>query len=164
MTERNRNQSKSIQSAQGEILLYQSGEGRIKVECRFVEENLWLTQRLIADLYQKDPRTINEHLKNIYAEGELAPETTIRKFRIVRHEGSREVSREIEHFNLDVTLAVGYRVRSQRGTRFRQWATAGLELVSISYKLVPTSKLISAPAVNRRILGLMPEGFGDICS
>jgi hypothetical protein len=110
----------------GEIVLYQTDDGRTRVECRFADETLWLSQALIAELFQKDVRTINEHLQNIYAEDELAPQGTIRKFRIVRSEGSREVAREIEHYSLDAILAVGYRVRSTRGTQFRRWATERL--------------------------------------
>jgi hypothetical protein len=100
----------------GEIILYQTGDGRTRIECRFAEKTLWLTQALIADLFQKDVRTVNEHLQNIFAEGELDAGATIRKFRIVRREGSREVARDIEHYCLDAILAVGYRVRSDRGT------------------------------------------------
>jgi hypothetical protein len=111
---------------QGEIVLYQTEDGRTRVECRFANETLWLSQALLAELFQKDVRTINEHLQNIYEEGELDPGPTIRKFRIVRREGTREVAREIEHYNLDAILAVGYRVRSDRGTQFRRWATERL--------------------------------------
>ncbi|MCL2777408.1 MAG: virulence RhuM family protein [Polyangiaceae bacterium] len=109
-----------------ELILYQTEDGRTRIECRFEGETIWLTQSLIAELFDKDVRTINEHLVNIYEEDELSREATIRKFRIVRTEGNRSVSREIEHYNLDVVLAVGYRVRSHRGTQFRQWATARL--------------------------------------
>ncbi len=101
-------------------------ERQTRLECRFAEGTLWLTQALIAELFRKDVRTINEHLQNIYVEGELDPGGTIRKFRIVRREGAREVAREIEHYNLDAILAVGYRVRSERGTQFRRWATERL--------------------------------------
>ena len=100
----------------GEIVLYQTEDGRTRVECRFADETLWLSQALIAELFQKDVRTINEHLQNIYDEGEIDPGATIRKFRIVRREGTRAVAREVEHYNLDAILAVGYRVRSERGT------------------------------------------------
>ena len=110
----------------GEIVLYQTEDGRTRVECRFVEETLWLSQALIAELFQKDVRTVNEHLQNIYEEGEIEAGATIRKFRIVRREGPREVEREIEHYSLDAILAVGYRVRSERGTQFRRWATERL--------------------------------------
>jgi hypothetical protein len=110
----------------GEIILYQTDDGRTRVECRFADKSIWLTQRLISVLYQKDVRTINEHLQNIFAENELAPDATIRKFRIVQTEGSREVARQVDHYSLEAILAVGYRVRSARGTAFRQWATARL--------------------------------------
>jgi hypothetical protein len=96
------------------------------VECRFAGETVWLTQALIAELYGKDVRTINEHLQNLFEEGELDPAATIRKFRIVRREGEREVTRLIDHYNLDGILAVGYRVRSPRGVQFRRWATERL--------------------------------------
>ena len=109
-----------------EIILYQTEDGRTRIQCRFENETIWLTQAFIAELFQKDVRTINEHLMNIFEEGELRREATIRKFRIVRSEGRREVAREIEHYNLNAILAVGFRVRSLRGTQFRQWATARL--------------------------------------
>lgn len=111
---------------QGEIVLYQTEDGLARVECRFVDGSIWLTQKLMGELFQKDVRTINEHLRNIYQEGELSPEATIRKFRIVRSEGQREVARQVDHYGLEAILAVGYRVRSSRGTAFRQWATARL--------------------------------------
>lgn len=110
----------------GEILVYQTEDGRTRVECRFEQETLWLSQTLIGELFQVSIPTVNEHLKSIYDQGELSRQATIRRFRIVRREGSREVSREIEHYNLDAILAVGYRVRSPRGTQFRQWATERL--------------------------------------
>ena len=84
-----------LPSARGEILLYQTADGRTRVECRFEDKTIWLSQTLMAELYKKDVRTINEHLKNIYAEGELEPAATIRNFRIVRREGGRAVSRQI---------------------------------------------------------------------
>ncbi|MGO9110385.1 MAG: hypothetical protein ACLP9L_14275 [Thermoguttaceae bacterium] len=84
---------------QGEIVLYQTEDGRTRVECRFAAETLWLSQALIAELFRQDVRTINEHLQNIYEEGELDPVPTIRRFRIVRREGARDVAREIEHYN-----------------------------------------------------------------
>lgn len=111
---------------QSSLILYQTEDGRMRIQCRFENETIWLTQALIAELFQKDVRTINEHLVNIFDEEELSRESTIRNFRIVRTEGKREVTREIEHYSLPVILAVGYRVRSHRGTQFRQWATARL--------------------------------------
>lgn len=111
---------------QSSLILYQTEDGRTRIQCRFENETIWLTQAQLAELFQKDLRTINEHLVNIYEENELNPEATIRKFRIVRSEGSRQVARKIEHYSLPAILAIGYRVRSHRGTQFRQWATARL--------------------------------------
>lgn len=111
----------------GEFLLYQSEDGRTRIECRFEERTLWLSQAQLAELFQVSVPTINEHLKGIYADGELSPERTLRSFRIVRREGSRQVARNIDHYQLEAILAVGYRVRSERGTQFRQWATARLQ-------------------------------------
>ena len=110
----------------GDIVLYQTEDGRTRVECRFADETLWLSQALIAELFQISVPTVNYHLKSIFEERELTPEATIRHYLIVRQEGGREVAREIEHYNLDAILAVGYRVRSDRGTQFRRWATERL--------------------------------------
>ncbi len=114
-------------SPTGEFLLYTTEDGKSRVECRFEKETLWLSQALMGELFDRDVRTINEHLKNLYEEEELASEATIRKFRIVRMEGSREVEREIEHYNLEAILAVGFRVKSRRGTQFRRWANPRLQ-------------------------------------
>ena len=111
----------------GEFLLYTTEDGNSRVECRFENETLWLSQALMGELFDRDVRTINEHLKNLYEEEELTPKATIRKFRIVRMEGSREVKREIEHYNLQAILAVGFRVKSPRGTQFRRWANTRLQ-------------------------------------
>ena len=105
------------------IILYQTEDGRTRIQCRFEDETIWLTQKLMAELFQKDVRTINEHVQNILAEGELAEESVIRKFRITAADGK---SYDAQHYNLEMVIAVGYRVRSHRGTQFRQWATARL--------------------------------------
>lgn len=109
---------------EGQILIYQ--DGSLNLQVRLDGRTVWLPQRLIAELFQVSVKTVNEHLINIYAEGELDREATIRSFRIVQREGSRDVARHVDHYNLDAILAVGYRVRSARGTAFRQWATARL--------------------------------------
>lgn len=108
----------------GQLLIYQ--DGGLHIQVRLDGRTVWLTQRAMAELYQVSVPTINEHLANIYKESELDTEATIRKFLIVQTEGSRQVSRTIDHYNLDAILAVGYRVRSARGTAFRQWATSRL--------------------------------------
>ncbi|MGO3345671.1 MAG: virulence RhuM family protein [Marinomonas sp.] len=111
----------------GDFFLFKSADGHTKVECRFESDNVWLTQALIAELYQKSVSTINEHLANIYTDDEIDQKTTIRKFRMVRQEGARQVTRGIDHYNLEAILAVGYRVRSKAGVQFRQWATKTLK-------------------------------------
>ena len=111
----------------GEIILYPTPDGRTRVECRFAGETVWLTQALMAELFDISIPTVNEHLKGIYEDREIDPEATIRKFRIVRQEGGREVARNLDHYSLEAILAVGYRVRSQRGAQFRRWATERLQ-------------------------------------
>lgn len=111
----------------GEFLLYQTEDVRTRVECRFEEGTIWLTQAQIAELFQTTPQNITLHLRAIYAEGELSEEATCKEYLQVRHEGGRQVSRSLRHYRLEAILAVGYRVRSNRGTQFRQWATARLE-------------------------------------
>jgi hypothetical protein len=105
------------------LLLYQTEDGRTRIQVRLENETVWLTQKLMAELFQKDVRTINEHIRNIFEEGELTPESVIRKFRITATDGK---TYETNHYNLDVVISVGYRVKSHRGTQFRIWATQRL--------------------------------------
>ncbi|PJG82864.1 RhuM family protein [Caviibacterium pharyngocola] len=109
------------------IEIYQTQDGQTQVEVRFEQETVWLSQAQMATLFGKDVRTINEHIKNIFEEGELEQDLTIRNFRIVRQEGKRQVNREIEHYDLDMIISVGYRVKSPQGVAFRRWATARLK-------------------------------------
>ncbi|NQZ11104.1 MAG: virulence RhuM family protein [Algicola sp.] len=104
------------------LALFTSPDGKTSLQIRLQDENLWVTQMQLAQLFDRSKKTISEHISNIYDEGELAPEATIRKFRTVALEGAREVERLLDHYSLDVVLAVGYRVRSSRGTQFRKWA------------------------------------------
>jgi hypothetical protein len=109
-----------------ELILYQTEDGRTRIECRFEGETIWLTQALMADLFQTTPQNITQHLRKIYEEGELDESATCKSFLQVRNEGSRQVARNFLFYNLDAILAVGFRVRSHRGTQFRQWATERL--------------------------------------
>lgn len=109
-----------------EIIIYQTDDGLTKIETLLEDETVWLTQSQMSQLFGKDKRTISEHIGNIFSEGELDKVATVRKFRTVQIEGKRSVERNIEHYNLDVIISVGYRVKSIQGTRFRQWATARL--------------------------------------
>lgn len=110
-----------------DILIYQNPDGNIKIDVRLQEETVWLTQDQMATLFGKARNTITEHIQNVYEEGELEQNRTSRKFRQVRTEGKRAVEREIDHYNLDVIISVGYRVKSVQGTQFRIWATQRLK-------------------------------------
>ena len=112
---------------QNPIEIYQAQDGTTQVEVRFENDTVWLSQAQMAMLFDKDIRTINEHITNIFGDEELEKESTIRKFRIVRQEGKRQVNREIEHYDLDMIISVGYRVKSKQGISFRRWATARLK-------------------------------------
>jgi hypothetical protein len=118
---------KKNEAKSGEILIYQNQDGRIKIDVRLENETVWLTQDQMATLFGKARNTITEHIQNVYEEGELEQNRTSRKFRQVRTEGKRAVEREIDHYNLDVIISVGYRVKSLQGTQFRIWATQRLK-------------------------------------
>ena len=109
-----------------EIILYKAEDGKMSLQVRIENETAWLNQKMIAELFQVFVLTINEHIKNIMDEGEFKNKATIRKFLIVQIEGDRRVSRDVDFFNPDRILAIGYCVRSDRGTQFRQWATQKL--------------------------------------
>lgn len=109
-----------------DFLLYTSPDGDVRVEVFFQDETVWLTQKRMSELFGVDVRTINEHLRNIFDSGELRTEQTIRKIRIVQHEGNRKVEREVNFYNLDAIISVGYRVNSAQATQFRTWATRTL--------------------------------------
>ena len=108
---------------QGEIVIYQTEDGNNRIEVRFVDETVWLTQQQMAELFQTSRTNVVEHIRNIYSEGELEESATCRKFRQVREEGGRQVSRDLPHYNLDMIISLGYRVKSLIATRFRRWAT-----------------------------------------
>ena len=105
------------------FVFFDTEQGKVNIDVFFADDTIWLTQRLMAELFEVDVRTISGHLKNIFESEELSENSTIRKYRIVQKEGSREVLREIEFYNLDAIIAVGYRVNSKRATQFRIWAT-----------------------------------------
>ncbi|KRW80865.1 virulence protein RhuM/Fic/DOC family protein [Marinobacter sp. P4B1] len=110
-----------------QVRIFTSTDGQAQLEVALDQETVWLSQIQMAELFGKDVRTVNEHVSNVFQEGELEKEPTIRKFRIVRQEGKRQVQREIDHYNLDMIISVGYRVKSQRGVQFRKWATQVLK-------------------------------------
>jgi len=110
-------------SHKSEIILYQTEDGQVKLEVRLQNETVWLTQQMLAELLQTTVPNISMHIRNIYVEGELTPEATIKKFLTVRQEGNRAVRRELDYYNLDMIISVGYRVKSLIATRFRIWAS-----------------------------------------
>ena len=114
-------------SIEGDFLYYETPDGKLRIQAVYEDETMWLSQKKLAELYDVEVPTINYHLKEIFQSGELTEDSTIRKFRIVQIEGSRQVAREIEHYNLDAIIAVGYRVNSYQATRFRIWATQTLK-------------------------------------
>lgn len=129
----------------GEIILYQTEDGQTRIECRFENENIWLSQALMAELFQTTIPNINLHIKNVIAEGELQAGATIKDYLIVRQEGSRRVERPVKHYSLEMIVAVGYRVKSPRGTAFRQWATARLKEYMLKGFVLDDERLKNPP-------------------
>lgn len=111
----------------GEIVIYQTESGQPEIEVRLEDQTIWLTQNQIVELFQSSKANISEHIKSIYKSGELLQKATVRNFRTVRKEGSRQVTRDLEHYNLDMVISIGYRVNSIRGTQFRIWANTVLK-------------------------------------
>ncbi len=127
----NKNAVRLIRNSTAEFLIFTGQAGEQSIEARYEEETVWLSQKLMAELFGVSVPTINEHLKNIYDTGELVREATLRNFRIVQAEGGRNVSRQVDFYNLDAIISVGYRVNSVRATQFRQWATQVLREFAI---------------------------------
>lgn len=140
------------------IVLYRTEDGQTRIECRFADETIWLTQAQIADLFQTTPQNITLHLKEIFAEEELQEEATCKEYLQVRTEGTRTVSRHLKHYALPAILAVGYRVRSQRGTQFRQWATARLTEYLVKGFVMDDERLKNPPAAGTGV----PDYFDEL--
>ena len=126
---------------QGELLLYQDENGSIQIEVRLENENVWLTQAQLVTLYQSSKANVSEHIKHIFEEGELEEMATVRKFRTVQKEGSREVTREVVHYNLDLIISLGYRIKSHIATKFRIWATQRLKEYIIKGFVIDDNRL-----------------------
>jgi hypothetical protein len=130
---------------QSELVLYQTDDGITRIHIRLFEGTVWLTQKQLGELYQVSVAAISQHIRNIFEELELTPEATVKQFLTVRTEGNRTISRTVDHYSLPVVLAVGYRVRSPRGTQFRQWATTRLEEYVIKGFTLDDQRLRNAP-------------------
>lgn len=127
MSNRGKHDEHEIAPAKGQFLVYQVEDGTLKLDVRLEDENIWLTQAHMVELFQTTKQNLNQHIQNIYEEGELTPKATVKKYLTVRHEGDREVKRQLDYFNLDMIISVGYRVKSHVATRFRIWATERLK-------------------------------------
>ncbi|AOY57442.1 virulence RhuM family protein [Desulfococcus multivorans] len=128
MTDRDK---KLIRNSTAEFLIFTGQAGEQSIEARYEDETIWLTQQLMAELFQSSKQNISHHIRSIFEEGELNPEATVKKYLTVRQEGKRQVQRELEYYNLDMIISVGYRVNSVRATQFRQWATQVLREFAI---------------------------------
>ena len=142
----------------GEFLLYQTEDGQTRIECRFETETIWLSRPLMAELFQTTPQNITLHLKAIYRDAELDEAATSKDYLLVQQEGARQVRRSVKHYNLDAILAVGYRVRSPRGTQFRQWATARLSEYLLKGFVMDDERLKNPPMAS---LGV-PDYFDEM--
>lgn len=140
MTKKN-DKTKLVRNSTAEFLIFTAQAGEQSIEVRYEDETVWLTQKMMALLFDVTVPTINEHLKNIFDQGEIPREATIRKFRIVQIEGAREVSRTADFYNLDAIISVGYRVNSVRATQFRQWATGVLREFAIKGYVLDRKRL-----------------------
>jgi hypothetical protein len=146
------------QAPQGEFVLFQSADGRTRVECRFEADTLWLSQAAMAELYQVSSQAITQHIKAIYEEGELVQNLTCKDYLQVQSEGNRTVQRKIRHYSLPVILSVGYRVRSTRGTQFRQWATQTLQEYLIKGFAMDDERLKNPPVGHSAV----PDYFDEM--
>lgn len=146
------------QAPQGEFVLFQSADGRTRVECRFEADTLWLSQAAMAELYQVSSQAITQHIKAIYEEGELVQNLTCKDYLQVQSEGNRTIQRKIRHYSLPVILSVGYRVRSTRGTQFRQWATQTLQEYLIKGFAMDDERLKNPPVGHSAV----PDYFDEM--
>ncbi|MCR9499371.1 virulence RhuM family protein [Vibrio vulnificus] len=146
------------QAPHGEFVLFTSGDGKTRVECRFESDTLWLSQAAMAELYQVSSQAITQHIKAVYSEGELEQNSTCKDYLQVQLEGGREVKRNIRHYSLPVILAVGYRVRSTRGTQFRQWATRLLQEYLLKGFVMDDERLKNPPVGHSAV----PDYFDEM--
>lgn len=143
------NKEKLLRSSAAEYLTFvaATGDSSESIEMRYDDENIWLTQKMMATLYDVDVRTINDHIQKIYEDGELQEDTTIRNFRIVQTEGTRQVSRQIKHYNLQMIIAMGFRVNNDRAVQFRKWANAIVKDYTIQGWAMDTDRLKNGGSV-----------------
>ncbi len=142
----------------GEVLIYKTDDGRVRIDVRLENETLWTTQQMMAELFQTSKQNISQHIRSIYEEGELSPEATVKKFLTVRNEGGRQVRRRLDYYNLDMIISVGYRVKSLIATRFRIWATERLKEYIVKGFTMDDERLKNPPAAGSAV----PDYFDEM--
>jgi hypothetical protein len=142
----------------GELILYQTEDGRVKLDVRLEDETVWLTQQMMAELYQTSKQNISHHIQNIFDEGELQPEATVKKYLTVQQEGNRQVRRNLDYYNLDMIISVGYRVKSLIATRFRIWATQRLKEYLVKGFTMDDERLKNPPVAGSAV----PDYFDEM--
>ena len=152
----------SIRNSTAEFLIFELQSKQDSIEVRYEDETIWLTQKMMATLFDVTAPTINEHLRNIFASGELDEKATIRKFRIVQTEGTRQVNREVDHYNLDAVISVGYRVNSIRATQFRRWATQVLKQFAIRGYVIDRKRMENGAALGEDYFERLLEEIREI--
>ena len=152
----------SIRNSTAEFLIFELQSKQDSIEVRYEDETIWLTQKMMATLFDVSVKTISEHLQNVYDQGELEREATIRKFRIVQTEGTRQVNREVDHYNLDAVISVGYRVNSIRATQFRRWATQVLKQFAIRGYVIDKKRMENGTALGEDYFERLLEEIREI--
>lgn len=151
-----------IRNSTAEFLTFELQSKQDSIEVRYEDETIWLTQKMMATLFDVTPPTISEHLKNIFASGELDEKATLRKFRIVQTEGTRQVNRDVDHYNLDAVISVGYRVNSIRATQFRRWATQVLKQFAIRGYVIDKKRMENGTALGEDYFERLLEEIREI--
>ena len=150
-----------IRNSTAEFLIFTSSSDEESIEVRYEDETIWLSQKMLATLFDVSIPTINFHLKKIFESGELTQKATIRKFLTVQSEGNRDVSRNLEYYNLDAVISVGYRINSKRATQFRQWATRVLREFAVWGYVLDKKGMENGKALNRRYARVLLNIFQD---
>ena len=159
MTDRDK---KLIRNSTAEFLIFTGQAGEQSIEARYEDETIWLTQQLMAELFQSSKQNISHHIRSIFEEGELNPEATVKKYLTVRQEGKRQVQRELEYYNLDMIISVGYRVNSVRATQFRQWATQVLREFAIKGYVLDKKRMENGAFLGEDYFELLLEEIREI--
>ncbi len=142
----------------GELIVYQAEDGRVRLDVRLEDETVWLTQQMMAELYQTSKQNVSHHIQNIYDEKELLPEATVKKYLTVQQEGARQVRRQLDYYNLDMIISVGYRVKSLIATRFRIWATQRLKEYLVKGFTMDDERLKNPPVAGSAV----PDYFDEM--